>query len=186
MRLRGSVCGSGANVTFGDIDERVGKAEGGAEFERRMLGHGLGVLLEAAEAVVEEVVEEVVREGTDWEVLLVLVLELELGASALREEEALDSSEPEERAVSPNAAWTIASNWAESGTFSDTGSAALCGPTAGNVCGSDMDGALGVAVEYKGCARALTNEASTRVGFSWTGQVRPGREKRAKCLGQRR
>ena len=114
MRLRGSVCGSGANVTFGDdpadedVDERVGKADGGAEFERRMLGHGLGVLLDAAEAVVDVDVDVVVREGTDCEVLLEPVLER--SAEGEEEAEVLDSSEPDERAVSPNAAWTIASN----------------------------------------------------------------------------
>ena len=137
-------------MTFGEDvvdDGRVGKADGGAEFERRMLGHGLGVLLDAAEAVVA--VEDVVREGTDWDVLALALLELELGAppSALREEEALDSSEPEERTVSLNAAWTTASNWGASGTVSDPGSVVL-GPPGGNVCGSDMDGALGMGVDY--------------------------------------
>ena len=52
--MRCSICGRGAKVTFGDDDadvdaEAVGKACGGAELERGMLGHGLGALREAAE-----------------------------------------------------------------------------------------------------------------------------------------
>ena len=91
--MRGSIRGRGAKVMLGeDVLERGGGMVR-SECERmRMLGHGLGLRLDAAE-VAEDVLWLVSSEG------------------ALREEEpalALDSSEPDERKVSAAIAATMA------------------------------------------------------------------------------
>ena len=50
----------------------------------------------------------------------------------------------------------------------------MLGPREGNICGSDMDGASGVAGDYKGSARARTDEASTRAEFRGKGEMAVG------------
>lgn len=104
LRLRGSVCGRGANVMLGEEVLERGGGMTVSELERmRMLGHGLGLVLEAAE----------VAEDVLW--LLLVSSE-----GALREEEpalVLDSSEPDERPVSETIAATIAVKGEESGAL---------------------------------------------------------------------
>lgn len=90
MRLRGSMCGRGAKLMLGE-PVRDGRVRFEAD-ERRMLGHGLGVVLDAA---LEAVLSLGASSGT---LAVVPVLSL---AEVLRL--ALLSSEPEVRAESRTA-----------------------------------------------------------------------------------